>query len=53
MQRSLQTDVTISDQAKGAKATEEIVQETGERPGLAEAAMVVSGGRGVGSAGWI
>jgi len=35
---------------KSAKVTEKIVQETGERPELAEAAIVVSGGRGVGSA---
>jgi electron transfer flavoprotein alpha subunit len=43
-------DVTVSDAAKGARVTEKIVQETGERPELAEAAIVVSGGRGVGSA---
>jgi electron transfer flavoprotein alpha subunit len=47
----LQTvDVTVSEAAKGAKVTGKIVQETGERPELAEAAIVVSGGRGVGSA---
>ena len=39
-----------SDAAKGAKVTEKVVQERGERPELAEAAIVVSGGRGVGSA---
>ena len=43
-------DVTVSEAAKGAKVTDRIVQETGERPELAEAAIVVSGGRGVGSA---
>ena len=43
-------DVAVSESAKGAKVTEKIVQETGERPELAEAAIVVSGGRGVGSA---
>src|ERR1700749_3026988 len=43
-------DVTVSEAAKGAKVTEKVVQETGERPELAEAAIVVSGGRGVGSA---
>ena len=43
-------DVTVSEGAKGAKVTEKVVQETGERPELAEAAIVVSGGRGVGSA---
>jgi electron transfer flavoprotein alpha subunit len=47
----ISVDVTVSDAAKGAKVTEKIVQETGERPELAEAAIVVSGGRGVGSAG--
>jgi electron transfer flavoprotein alpha subunit len=43
-------DVTVSEAAKGAKVTGRVVQETGERPELAEAAIVVSGGRGVGSA---
>ncbi|HEY0716934.1 MAG TPA: electron transfer flavoprotein subunit alpha/FixB family protein [Streptosporangiaceae bacterium] len=43
-------DLTVSEAAKGARVTEKIVQETGERPELAEAAIVVSGGRGVGSA---
>ena len=42
--------LSLSDAAKSAKVTEKIVQETGERPELAEAAIVVSGGRGVGSA---
>jgi electron transfer flavoprotein alpha subunit len=44
-------DVTVSEAAKGARVTEKVVQQTGERPELAEAAIVVSGGRGVGSAG--
>ncbi|MGO9778602.1 MAG: electron transfer flavoprotein subunit alpha/FixB family protein [Streptosporangiaceae bacterium] len=43
-------DITISAAAKGARVTGKIVQETGQRPELAEAAIVVSGGRGVGSA---
>ena len=42
--------LTLSEAAKGAKITEKVVQERGERPELAEAAIVVSGGRGVGSA---
>jgi electron transfer flavoprotein alpha subunit len=42
--------VSLDDAARGAKITERVVQERGERPELAEAAMVVSGGRGVGSA---
>ena len=43
-------ELSVSDAAKGAKVTERVVQERGERPELAEAAIVVSGGRGVGSA---
>ncbi len=43
-------DLSLSDAARGAKVTEKVVQERGERPELAEAAIVVSGGRGVGSA---
>ena len=38
----------ISDAAKGAKVVERVVVEQGERPELTEAAVVVSGGRGVG-----
>ena len=41
--------VEISDAAKTAKVVERVVQEKGERPELTEAAIVVSGGRGVGS----
>jgi electron transfer flavoprotein alpha subunit len=43
-------DVEVSESAKGARITRRVVQERGERPELAEAAAVVSGGRGVGSA---
>jgi electron transfer flavoprotein alpha subunit len=43
-------DLTLPESARGARVTERVVQETGERPELAEAAIVVSGGRGVGSA---
>ncbi|ACY99109.1 MULTISPECIES: electron transfer flavoprotein subunit alpha/FixB family protein [Thermomonospora] len=45
-----QVSVTLSDAAKAAKIVEKVVQEKGERPDLTEAAVVVSGGRGVGSA---
>ncbi|MFJ9556919.1 electron transfer flavoprotein subunit alpha/FixB family protein [Nocardiopsis sp. NPDC101807] len=41
--------VDVSDAAKTAKVVERVVQEQGERPELTEAAIVVSGGRGVGS----
>ncbi|MBT2213601.1 MULTISPECIES: electron transfer flavoprotein subunit alpha/FixB family protein [Actinomadura] len=42
--------VTLSDADKGARIVERVVQEKGERPDLTEAAIVVSGGRGVGGA---
>ncbi|MEU6717509.1 electron transfer flavoprotein subunit alpha/FixB family protein [Nonomuraea sp. NPDC046802] len=42
--------VTLSDAAKAAKVVERVKQEKGARPELTEAAIVVSGGRGVGSA---
>ncbi|WP_116243836.1 electron transfer flavoprotein subunit alpha/FixB family protein [Nocardiopsis sp. FIRDI 009] len=41
--------VELSDAAKTAKVVERVVQEKGARPELTEAAIVVSGGRGVGS----
>ena len=41
--------VELSDAAKGARITERVVEEKGERPELSEAAIVVSGGRGVGA----
>ena len=43
-------DIEVSESAKGARITERVVQERGQRPELAEAATVVSGGRGVSSA---
>jgi electron transfer flavoprotein alpha subunit len=42
--------VEVSDASKTAQVTERVVQERGERPELTEASIVVSGGRGVGSA---
>ena len=44
-------DVTVElpDAAKAARVTDRVVEEKGERPELSEAAIVVSGGRGVGS----
>jgi electron transfer flavoprotein alpha subunit len=45
-----QVTVALSDAAKAAKIVEKVVQEKGERPELTEAAIVVSGGRGVGNA---
>ena len=41
---------TASEAAKAAKVTEYVVAEKGERPDLTEAQIVVSGGRGTGSA---
>jgi len=44
-----EVSVEISDAAKTAKVVERVAQERGARPELTEAAIVVSGGRGVGS----
>ncbi len=43
-------EFAASDAAKGATVTERVVAEKGERPELTEAQVVVSGGRGTGSA---
>jgi electron transfer flavoprotein alpha subunit len=43
-------DVTISEAAKGAKIVDRVVEEKGSRPQLADASVVVSGGRGIGNA---
>jgi electron transfer flavoprotein alpha subunit len=42
--------VTLDGAASGAKITERVVAERGERPDLTEASIVVSGGRGTGGA---
>jgi electron transfer flavoprotein alpha subunit len=42
--------VALSDADRGARVVERVVAQKGSRPELAEAAIVVSGGRGVGSA---
>jgi electron transfer flavoprotein alpha subunit len=42
--------VELSEAAKSAHITERVAAERGERPDLTEAAIVVSGGRGVGNA---
>ncbi len=43
-------EFAASDAAKTAKVTEHVIAEKGERPDLTEAQIVVSGGRGTGSA---
>ncbi|MDT4891162.1 MAG: electron transfer flavoprotein alpha subunit [Pseudonocardiales bacterium] len=42
--------VTVSEAAKGAKIVDRVVEEKGSRPQLADASVVVSGGRGIGNA---
>jgi electron transfer flavoprotein alpha subunit len=41
--------IEVSDAARSARVTERVHEERGSRPELTEAAVVVSGGRGVGS----
>ncbi|MGB9376242.1 MAG: electron transfer flavoprotein subunit alpha/FixB family protein [Mycobacteriales bacterium] len=43
-------EVTISDSAKGARVVDRVIEDTGSRPDLTEASIVVSGGRGLGGA---
>jgi electron transfer flavoprotein alpha subunit len=45
-----QIAVELSDATKGARIVERVVEEKGGRPELTEAAIVVSGGRGMGGA---
>lgn len=42
--------VDVSDAAKSAKIVDSVVEEKGSRPQLSDAAVVVSGGRGIGKA---
>jgi electron transfer flavoprotein alpha subunit len=44
------SEVSLSGDATGAKVTNRVVAERGERPDLTEASIVVSGGRGTGGA---
>ncbi|HXO25655.1 MAG TPA: electron transfer flavoprotein subunit alpha/FixB family protein, partial [Streptosporangiaceae bacterium] len=44
-----EVELTVSDAARAARVTERVHEERGSRPELTEAAIVVSGGRGVGS----
>jgi electron transfer flavoprotein alpha subunit len=43
-------EVSVSDAARGARVLERVVEAKGERPALADASIVVSGGRGLGAA---
>ncbi|MGH8860510.1 MAG: electron transfer flavoprotein subunit alpha/FixB family protein [Jatrophihabitantaceae bacterium] len=43
-------DVQLSDAAKAAKIVDTVVEAKGSRPQLADASVVVSGGRGIGNA---
>ena len=47
--RRVDLDVTVTDADRAARVTERVAQERAGRPELTEAAIVVSGGRGVGS----
>ena len=44
-----EVSVTLPDAARGATVLERVVEEKGSRPALADASIVVSGGRGLGS----
>jgi electron transfer flavoprotein alpha subunit len=42
--------ISLSEAAKGARITDRVVEAKGSRPSLQDASVIVSGGRGVGSA---
>ncbi|MGH3441177.1 MAG: electron transfer flavoprotein subunit alpha/FixB family protein [Nitriliruptorales bacterium] len=44
----VELDISVSDDAKKARVVETVVQAEGGRPDIAEAAIVVAGGRGLG-----
>jgi electron transfer flavoprotein alpha subunit len=46
----VELDLTLSDGAKAATVVEHISEDKGARPALSDASIVVSGGRGIGSA---
>jgi len=46
----VRVEVSLSDAAKGAKIVDRVAEAKGSRPSLADASVIVSGGRGVGSA---
>ncbi len=46
----VEVSVDVSDTGKGAQIVDDVVEEKGSRPQLSDASVVVSGGRGVGSA---
>jgi electron transfer flavoprotein alpha subunit len=46
---SRSVDVTLDDAARGATVLERVVEAKGDRPALTDAAIVVSGGRGLGN----
>lgn len=46
----VEMDVTLSDAAKAATVVEHVSEDKGARPALSDASIVVSGGRGIGTA---